>query len=81
MDWDVAGPFDSEAPIFLEIVQVMNGLYRVVVDAGNEVLVEEKLGKLMQLECYYHEKDEEEMMFSEENVKHQEMMEDQVGVI
>ena len=81
VDWDVAGPFDSEAPIFLDIVQVVNGFYRVVVDARNEVLAEEKLGKSMQLECYYHEQDEEEMMFSEENVKHQEMTGDQVGVI
>ena len=81
MDWDVAGPFDSEAPIFLEIVQVLNSLDGVVVDAGNEELAKEKLGKSMQLECYYYEEDEEEMMFSKENVKHQEMMEDQVGVI
>ena len=55
VDWDVAGPFDSEAPIFLEIVQVMNCLYGVEVDVANEVLAKEKLGKSMQLEGYNYE--------------------------
>ena len=55
VDWDVAGPFDLEAPIFLEIVQVMYCLYRVEVDAANDVLANEKLGKSMQLECYNYE--------------------------
>ena len=59
----------------------MYRFHRVVFDVAKEVFANEKLGKSMQLKCQNYEQDEEEMMLSEENVKHQEMRRGEMGVI
>ena len=75
VDWDVAGPFDSDAPIAFNVVEVMQG-HGVVLDGASEIF-----GKSTQMKCQNEEPNEEEMMLAKENVKHLEMRVDEMGVI
>ena len=47
----MAGPFDSDAPIALDIVQIMQGLQGIVLRGASEILASEILGKSMQMKC------------------------------
>ena len=75
VDWDVAGPFDSDAPIALDVVEIMQG-HGVVLDWVSEIF-----GKSMKMKCQNEEQNEEEMMLAKENVKHLEMRVDEMGMI
>ena len=59
VDWDVAGPFDSDAPIAFDVVQIMQGFQGIVLFGASEIL-----GKSMQMKCQNEEQNEEEMMLS-----------------
>ena len=46
VDWDVAGPFDSDAPIAFKVVQIMQSFQGSVLVGASEIL-----GKSMQMKC------------------------------
>ena len=55
----MAGPFDSDAPIAFDVVQIMQGFQGIVLFGASEIL-----GKSMQMKCQNEEQNEEEMMLS-----------------
>ena len=76
MDWDVAGPFDSDAPILVQVLEVVDCMQRFLLVGTGQVL-----GKTMKLVGHAQEKNEQKMMFAEEDVEHLERWEDELGVI
>ena len=76
MDWDVAGPFDSDAPILVQVFEVINRLGGLLLVRNGQVL-----GETVKMVRHTQEKNVEKMIFAEEDVEHLEKWEVEMGVI
>ena len=76
MDWDVAGPFDSDAPILVQVFEVINRLGGLLLVRSGQVL-----GETVKMVRHTQEKNVEKMIFAEEDVEHLEKWEVEMGVI
>ena len=76
MDWDVAGPFDLDAPILVQIFEIIDRLGGLLLVQGGQVL-----GKTVKMVHHAQEENEEKMIFAEEDVENLEKWEVEMGVI
>ena len=76
VDWDVAGPFDSDAPILVQVFEVIDRLEGLLLAWGGQVP-----GESVKTVLHAQEKNEEKLMFAEEDVEHLEKWEVEMGVI
>ena len=77
LDWDVAGPFDSDAPILVYVLEVADGLEGLLLlVVGGQVS-----GEAVKIISYTQEENEEKMIFAEKDVEHLEKWEVETGVI
>ena len=70
------GPFDSDAPILVQVLEVVDCMQRFILVGTGQVL-----GRTMKLVGHAQEKNEQKMMFAEEDVEHLERWEVELGVI
>ena len=75
VDWDIAGPFDSDAPMLIDVHLIIDG-HRKFLLWGSQMF-----GETMQMISQAQEEDEEEVVLSEQNVEHLGKWEVLMGVI
>ena len=75
MDWGVAGPFDSDVPIVVDVRLIIDGHWQFLL-GGCQVF-----GKTMQVIRQAQEEYEEEVVLSEQDVEHLGKWEVLMGVI
>ena len=76
VDWDVAGPFDSDAPILIQVFLIVDGLGRFLLCRGGQML-----GKTMKMIRHTQEENEQKVILAEQNEEHWEKWEVEMGVI
>ena len=75
MDWDVAGPFDSDAPIVVDVRLIIDGHWQFLL-GGSQVF-----GNTMQVIRQAQKEDEKKVVLSEQDVEHLGKWEVLMGVI